>query len=77
MKILNIALFALFASGLSIVELRLLLDCGLKKEAAYYTVFMLAAVVLGSLLIADISVPSPAIPLRAVFEPVGRWFFPE
>jgi hypothetical protein len=77
MKILNITMLAIFASGLSIVELRLLLDCGLKKEAAYYTVLMLAAVVIGSLLIAGIPVPSPAIPLRAVFEPVGRWFFPE
>jgi hypothetical protein len=77
MKLFYIALLAIFAAGLSIVELRLLLDCGLKKEAAYYTFLMLAAVVIGSLLIAGVHVPSPAIPLRAVFEPVGRWFFPE
>jgi hypothetical protein len=77
MKILNILSLAIFASALSFVQLRVLLDHGEKKEAACYLVLMLTAVVVGSLLIAGIPLPSPAIPLRAVFEPVGRWFFPK
>ncbi|MBD2870281.1 hypothetical protein [Paenibacillus arenilitoris] len=77
MKTLNIALFTVLAAALIYVQLLALLPEGKKKEAAYYAVLMLAAVVIGSLLIAGIPVPSPAFPLRAVFEPVGRWFFPE
>ncbi|TMV48036.1 hypothetical protein FE783_18930 [Paenibacillus mesophilus] len=73
MVIVKIALFLLLLAGLSYLQIAY--GKGEKKEAAAYAGLMLAAAVIGALLIAGVRLPSPATPLQAVFEPIGKWFF--
>jgi hypothetical protein len=68
-------MFLLVVASLS--YLQLVLGKVEKKEAAVYAGLMLAVTVIGSLLLAGVRLPSPAPPLQAVFEPIGKWFFPQ
>lgn len=64
--------FLLFLSLLSYLQIRPLLAKGQKKEAVVYSGLMAIAAFIGSLLIAGIDLPSPTVPLRMVFEPIGK-----
>ena len=64
--------FLLLAGVVSVLQMRPLLAKGLKKEAAVYGSLMGLAALIGSLLIAGVDVPSPTVPLRVVFEPIGK-----
>ncbi|MCU6797480.1 hypothetical protein OB236_35685 [Paenibacillus sp. WQ 127069] len=75
MMVIKMALFLMFVIGLSYLQIQNMLSKGDKVIA--YMGLMLTAAVIGSLLIADVHLPSPATPLKAVFEPIGKWVFPE
>ncbi|MBD0383177.1 hypothetical protein [Paenibacillus sedimenti] len=77
MKPVKIALYLLFIACICYVQIVELIRNKEKKDAFFYTGFMLTAAVIGSLFIAGVPVPSPYLPLKAVFEPVGKWFFPK
>lgn len=64
--------FLLFLGLLSYLQIRSLLAKGQKKEAAVYSGLIGIAAIIGSLLIAGIDLPSPTVPLRMVFEPIGK-----
>jgi uncharacterized membrane protein YidH (DUF202 family) len=76
MTYMNISLFLLAGAALSYLQIRGLVRRGEKRDTAVYTVLMLTAMVVGTLFLAEVRLPSPAAPLKAVFEPVGKWFFP-
>lgn len=76
MTYMKIALFLLFGAALSYWQIRRLNSQGEKSEIASYSVLMLTAMVIGTLLLAEVRLPSPTVPIQAVFEPVGKWFFP-
>lgn len=77
MKVVNIAFFLLFIASISYVQINVLSGKREKKEVIIYAGLMLIAAVIGSLLLAGVHLPSPAIPLQAVFGPVGKFFFPQ
>lgn len=64
--------FLLLIGVVSVLQLRPMLAKGMKKEAAAYGSLMGLAALIGSLLIAGVDVPSPTVPLRMVFEPIGK-----
>ncbi|WP_028612845.1 hypothetical protein [Paenibacillus harenae] len=76
MIFLTIALFLLFVAYLSFWQFRAL-HGKTKIEIIVNIGLMLTAAVIGTMLIADVDIPSPAIPLTAIFEPIGKWIFPE
>jgi uncharacterized membrane protein YidH (DUF202 family) len=73
---MKITLFLLIGAALYYMQIRRLIRRGKKRDTAVYTVLMLTAMVVGTLFLAEVRLPSPAAPLKAVFEPVGKWFFP-
>jgi uncharacterized membrane protein YidH (DUF202 family) len=76
MTYMKITLFLLIGGALYYMQIRRLIRRGEKRDTAVYTVLMLTAIVVGTLFLAEVRLPSPAAPLKAVFEPVGKWFFP-
>lgn len=76
MTVLKIAIFLLFIGSLTFWQAGKLLGRREKKEAVFNTVLMIIAAVIGVLQIAGVPLPSPATPLKAVFEPIGKMFFP-
>ncbi|GLI09811.1 hypothetical protein YDYSG_58440 [Paenibacillus tyrfis] len=76
MIVLKIAFFLLLVAYLSFLQYRAFR--GKKKTELIVNIgLMLTAAVIGTLLIAGVDIPSPAIPLTAIFEPIGKWVFPE
>ncbi|WP_199614777.1 hypothetical protein [Paenibacillus alkalitolerans] len=73
----RVTLFLLFIGIVAYLQIRAFLDKGQKKEMAVYSVLMLASAFIGALILADVRPPSPAVPLRLIFEPIGKFFFPE
>ncbi|MBW5445677.1 hypothetical protein GE107_06310 [Cohnella sp. CFH 77786] len=71
-----VILFVLLSASLARWQVRGLLAKGETKDAACYALLMAAAAAIGALLLAGVQLPSPNEPLRAVFEPVGKWIFP-
>jgi formate-dependent nitrite reductase membrane component NrfD len=76
MMMLKLALFLVCIMGLFVMQLPSLLIYSENKEALAYAALMLFAAVIGGLLILDVQLPSPATPLKSVFEPVTKWLFP-
>lgn len=72
----KIALFVVACAALAYFQIRSFISRGEKRDTAAYTVLMLTAMVIGTMLLADVRLLSPAAPLRAVFEPIGKLFFP-
>lgn len=77
MVIIKVALFLLITISLSYLQIQNFLSKGEKKEGIAYIGLMLIAMVIGSLLLVGVHLPSPATPLKSVFEPIGKWVFPE
>lgn len=75
--IAQIVLFLLFIGLLSFFQVRSLLSQQKKKEIAVYLTLMSGAGLIGALMLAGIEVPSPAPPIRAMFEPISKLIFPK
>ncbi|QGQ97309.1 hypothetical protein EHS13_21665 [Paenibacillus psychroresistens] len=56
----------------SFVKIQSLLSKQEKKEAALYGGLMGASTIIGSLLIAQVDIPSVVIPFKVIFEPIGK-----
>ncbi|MGO4268473.1 hypothetical protein AB4Z22_01295 [Paenibacillus sp. TAF58] len=56
----------------SFVRIRSLLSLQKSKEAAVFGVLMGVSSMTGSLLIARVDIPSMIIPLKIIFEPIGK-----
>jgi hypothetical protein len=74
--ILTIILLMLALGVLTWRQARTLNQKKLKKELVTYLALMVLAATLGSLLLAQVPLPSPSEPLRLVFKPVGDLIFP-
>jgi hypothetical protein len=56
----------------SFVRIRSLLRMQKNKEAAVFAALMGVSSIIGSLLIARVDIPSTIVPLKMIFEPIGR-----
>jgi hypothetical protein len=75
MNALLIGLMLIGMVVLSAYQVRGFFMQGLKKESIVYLCLMGGAALIGSLLLADVNIPSPSGPLKTFFEPIGRLIF--
>jgi hypothetical protein len=64
--------FIIFAGLLSYFQIRYILQKEGIKEAVAYLLLMSLAVMIGSLLIAGVKIPSHNVLISKIFEPVGK-----
>ncbi len=70
--ILQISIFVIFTLGWSYYKVQMFLKKKQPKEAVVYSCLMGICMILGSLLIAHVQIPSITIPVRFIFEPIGK-----
>lgn len=70
--IAQIGLYVVCVIMLSFVRIRSFLRNQQKKEAALYGGLMIICALLGSLLLAEVEIPSLVIPYEIVFQPIGK-----
>lgn len=70
--IAQIGLYVVCVSVLSIVRIQSLMRKQQKKEAALYGGLMTVCAVLGSLLLAEVQIPSLVVPYEIIFQPIGK-----
>ncbi|MGZ4111777.1 MAG: hypothetical protein ACXVP5_04990 [Tumebacillaceae bacterium] len=75
MSVLLIGLLLIGMTILSSYQVRGFFTQGLKKESVVYLFLMGGAALIGSLLLADVTIPSPSVPLKTIFEPIGHLIF--
>lgn len=64
--------YALLVAGWTLFKVRSMAAERQYKEAALYGGLMGLAIVLGSLMIAKVELPSFTLPFKLLFEPIGR-----
>lgn len=74
-SVIQTALFLFVMAIMSGLQIKVILRKGEKREVAVYALLSLSAMVVGTLLLFDVRLLSPTVPLRAVFEPFDRWLF--
>lgn len=75
--IVQISFFLLFISLLGYFQVKRLRVRQEKKEIAIYLALLGAGGLIGVLMLAGVEVPSPARPIRALFEPISALLFPK
>lgn len=70
--IAQIGLYVVCVIVLSFVRIQSFLRKQQKKEAALYGGLMTICALIGSLLLADVDVPSLVVPYEFVFQPIGK-----
>lgn len=74
--IAQISIYVVCVVVLTFIRIQLFLRKQQKKEAALYGGLMLICALLGSLLLADVEIPSLVVPYEIVFQPIGKMILP-
>jgi ABC-type Fe3+-siderophore transport system permease subunit len=70
--IIQIVTYVILTLGWSIYRVRFFLNKKQPKDAVIYSCLMGLCIILGSLIIAHVHIPSTTVPARIIFEPVGK-----
>jgi hypothetical protein len=70
--ILQIVTFVLVTLGLTIYNVQIFLNKQEPKSAILYGGLMGICMIFGSLIFAKVHIPSTTIPVRTIFEPIGK-----
>lgn len=70
--IAEIAIFLIGLGTVSYFQVQHLLNQQKRKDVFFYLILMATAGLIGALLIAGVKVPSPAVPIRKLFEPIAK-----
>jgi hypothetical protein len=70
--ILQIVTFVIVTLVLTIYNVQIFLNKQQPKSAILYSGLMGICMIVGSLLFAKVQIPSTTIPLRTLFEPIGK-----
>lgn len=64
--------YLIFMTIGTIIRVRSLIRLQKNKEAAVYGGLMGLSAIVGTLILAEVQLPSPIVPFKAAFEPIGK-----
>ncbi|MCU6791854.1 hypothetical protein OB236_06900 [Paenibacillus sp. WQ 127069] len=70
--IVQIVTFVILTLGWSFYRVRFFLNKNQLKVAVLYSCLMGLCMIAGSLLFAHVHIPSTTVPMRIIFEPIGK-----